>query len=66
MRKALSSQLALSSFELLSLKTLIFEAEGTSNEEVGLRNGLIIGIWVRGQSYIGWRRKLYSFGLIPI
>ena len=25
-----------------------------------------IGIWVRGQSYIGWRRKLYSFGLIPI
>ena len=25
-----------------------------------------IGIWVRGQSYIGWRRKLYSYGLIPI
>ena len=25
-----------------------------------------IGIWVRVQSYIGWRRKLYSFGLIPI
>ena len=25
-----------------------------------------IGIWVRGQSYIGWRRKLYSFGSIPI
>ena len=25
-----------------------------------------IGIWVRGQSYIGWRRKLYSLGLIPI
>ena len=24
-----------------------------------------IGIWVRVQSYIGWRRKLYSFGLIP-
>ena len=38
MRKALSSQLALSSFELLSLKTPIFEGEGTSNEEVGLRN----------------------------
>ena len=25
-----------------------------------------IGIWVRGQSYIGWRRKLYSYGLIPV
>ena len=25
-----------------------------------------IGIWVRAQSYIGWRRMLYSFGLIPI
>ena len=49
MRKALSSQLALSSFEHLSLKTLIFEAEGTSNEEVGLRNGLIywyMDVWV--------------------
>ena len=28
--------------------------------------GFIIGIGIRGQSYIGWRRKLYSFGLIPI
>ena len=36
--KAISSQLALSSFELLSLKTPIFEGEGTSNEEVVLRN----------------------------
>ena len=25
-----------------------------------------ISIWVHGKSYIGWRRKLYSFGLIPI
>ena len=25
-----------------------------------------IGIWVCGQSYIGWRRKLYRFGSIPI
>jgi len=51
LRKAISSQLALSAFELLSLKTPIFEGrrgkkreEGTSNEEVGLRNGLIIVI----------------------
>ena len=28
--------------------------------------GPIIGIGVHGQSYIGWRRKLYSFGSIPI
>ena len=36
---------------------------------MGLRNGSTyrhIGIWVRGQSYIGWQRKLYSLGLIPI
>ena len=38
LRKALSSQLALSSFGLLSLKTPILREEGTSNEEVGLHN----------------------------
>ena len=32
--KAISSQLALSSFELLSLKPPISEEEGTSNQEV--------------------------------
>ena len=38
--KAISSQLALSSFELLSLKPPISEEDGTSNEDVGLSNGL--------------------------
>ena len=38
LRKAISSQLALFSFECLSLKAPIFEGEGTSNEEVVLRN----------------------------
>ena len=38
LRKTISSQLALSSFEHLSLKAPIFEGEGTSNEEVVLRN----------------------------
>ena len=46
--KAIPSQLALPSFELLNLKTPIFERRRSSNGEVGLRNGLIIGIWVRG------------------
>ena len=48
LRKALSSQLALSSFGLLSLKTPILREEGTSNEEVGLHNGLNrdMGTWV--------------------
>jgi len=41
LHKTISSQLALSSFELLNLKPPIFEEEGTSNEEVGLRNGPI-------------------------
>ena len=41
LRKALSSQLALSSFGLLSLKTPILREEGTSNEEMGLHNGLL-------------------------
>ena len=36
--KAISSQLALFAFERLSLKAPIFEGEGTSNEEVVLRN----------------------------
>ena len=40
LRKAISSQLALFSFERFSLKAPIFEGEGTSNEEVVLRNGL--------------------------
>ena len=40
LRKAISSQLALSSFELLSLKPPISEEDGTSNEDVGLSNGL--------------------------
>ena len=48
LRKAIPSQLALSSFELLSLKTPIFEERRPSNGGVGLRNALIIGIWVRG------------------
>ena len=48
LRKAIPSQFALSSFELLNLKTPIFEERRSSNGEVGLRNGLIIGIWVRG------------------
>jgi len=48
LRKAISSQLALFSFERLSLKAPIFEERRSSNEEVVLRNGLIIGIWVRG------------------
>ena len=39
LRKAISSQLALSSFELLSLKTRFPREEGTSNEEAGLHNG---------------------------
>ena len=38
LRKAISSQLALFAFERLSLKAMIFEGEGTSNEEVVLRN----------------------------
>ena len=38
LRKAISSPLALFSFERLSLKAPIFEGEGTSNEEVVLRN----------------------------
>jgi len=38
LRKAISSQLALFFFERLSLKAPIFEGEGTSNEEVVLRN----------------------------
>ena len=41
LRKAISSQLALFAFERLSLKAPIFEGEGTSNEEVGLRSILI-------------------------
>ena len=40
LRKAISSQLALFSFELLSLKTPISRKGGASNEEVVLRNGL--------------------------
>ena len=48
LRKAIPSQLALSSFELLNLKAPIFKERRSSNGEVGLRNGLIIGIWVRG------------------
>ena len=36
--KAIPSQLALFSFERFSLKAPIFEGEGTSNEEVVLRN----------------------------
>ena len=46
--KAIPLQLALSSFELLNLKAPIFEERRSSNGEVGLRNALIIGIWVRG------------------
>ena len=48
LRKAISSQLALSSIELLSLKPLISEEEGTSNEDVGLSNGLhrYMSTWV--------------------
>ena len=38
LRKAISSQLALSSFELLSLKTRFSGDGDTSNEEVGLHN----------------------------
>ena len=38
LRKAISSQHALFSFERFSLKAPIFEGEGTSNEEVVLRN----------------------------
>ena len=38
LRKAFSSQLALFAFERLSLKAPIFEGEGTSNEELVLRN----------------------------
>ena len=38
LRKAISSQLTLFSFERLSLKAPIFEGEGTNNEEVVLRN----------------------------
>ena len=41
LRKAISSQFALPSFELLNLKTPILREEGTSNEEVILRKGLI-------------------------
>ena len=57
LRKALSSQLALSSFGLLSLKTPILREEGTSNEEVGLHNGLLYrmpkkAIWLCEVIYI--------------
>ena len=47
--KAISSQLALSSFGLLSLKTRFPREEGTSNEEAGLHNGLnrYMGAWSR-------------------
>ena len=48
LRKAISSQFVFSSFELLNLKAPIFEERRSSNGEVGLRNALIIGIWVRG------------------
>ena len=41
LRKGISSQLALSSFKLLSLKTPIFKGKGMSNEEVTLHNSLI-------------------------
>ena len=41
LRKDISSQLALSSFKLLSLKTPISRGEGMSNEEVTLYNSLI-------------------------
>ena len=46
LRKAISSPLALFSFERLSLKAPIFEGEGTSNEEVVCAI-FSIGIWVR-------------------
>ena len=45
LRKAISSQLALFAFERLSLKAPIFEGEGTSNEEVVLRNGPMYMYW---------------------
>ena len=47
--KAIPSQLALSSFELLNLKAPIFEERRSSNGEVGLRNSPIyryMGAWV--------------------
>ena len=39
--KAISSQFALSSFELLNLKTPVFKGKGMSNEEATLHNSLI-------------------------
>ena len=48
LRKAISSQLALSSFGLLSLRLRFPRREGTSNEGVELHNGLnrYMSTWV--------------------
>ena len=49
LRKAIPSQFALSSFELLNLKAPILEERRSSNGEVGLHNGLNrhMGAWRR-------------------
>ena len=48
LRKAISSQLVLSAFEALRLRLQFSREEGTSNEEVFLRNGLhrYMSTWV--------------------
>ncbi|KXB72078.1 hypothetical protein HMPREF3185_01810 [Porphyromonas somerae] len=51
MRKAISSQLTLSSFELLSLRLRFSREEGTSNEEMVLHNGLMYWVGMWGELY---------------
>ena len=47
--RSLTSTASFFLLRLLSLKTPLFwGGEGTSNEEVGLRNAVMIGICVRG------------------
>ena len=65
LRKAISSQLALFSFERLSLKAPIFEGEGTSNEEVVLRNGLFVDLSHKQPAINSDRPKEMSQWLTP-
>ena len=65
--KAISSQLALSSFGLLSLKTRFPKEEGTSNEVMKRRACIMVLCRYIGACVELYRvaKKLYSFGLIP-
>ena len=63
--KAISSQFALSSFGLLSLRLRFPREEGTSNEGVGLHNGLIIGIWYVGRAILGMVKEAIQLWTDP-